>query len=631
MSLRWVAAVGLVAWTAASAQRATAPVVQTTALSTHASIVRGEFVFMNAPFASAHASTIVWTTNGLVAAWFGGTAEGARDVGIWLSRQRRGVWTTPARVATGTQRDGKRFPCWNPVLIETSPGQLTLFYKVGPNPREWWGMSRTSRDGGITWSEARRLADGTLGPVKNKPIRLPDGTLLAGGSTESRDSVSKWRVHFERSEDAGRTWSVIRPPVSDSTLNAIQPAVLTHRSAWLQALMRTQSGRVFETWSDNGGQTWSAPARTSLLNPNSGLDALTLVDGRQLVVFNNAASGRTPLSVSVSQSGILWSPPVAIETAPGEYSYPAVIQTRDSLVHITYTWQRRRIRHVVIDPRKLASPRNVLLDSVLATLTSKLAPLVASRDSLAIVIARDSGSARGDSSVMRFRESGSELLKTIVQAFDDSVFQRLIFPADSARRLALRRSSDSVAFVPPNFAVADSLTRFLNARGVWAFRDEGATYFALSEGDLLTTFGRFLRGSLRAYLRMEAVEQGRPSVEDARFRIGLDDLGDRLAEADSLATQYRSSQVFQQIDWRRASYLYLLLNGVERSPAFTTSGDVRLTLRAALERFATRYAATPSGKVVRDYLALLRASNFRDDPAVAEFRQRIRDAAGPRG
>ena len=116
-----------------------------------------EFVFESAPFASAHASTIVETRDGLVAAWFGGTREGASDVGIWLSRRIAGKWTAPVEVATGLQPDGTRFPTWNPVLFELRKGELALFYKVGPNPREWWGMMRTSADEGRTWSDARRL------------------------------------------------------------------------------------------------------------------------------------------------------------------------------------------------------------------------------------------------------------------------------------------------------------------------------------------------------------------------------------------------------------------------------------------------------------------------------------------
>ena len=135
-----------------------------------------EFVFETAPFASAHASTIVETRDGLVTAWFGGTREGAPDVGIWLSRHIKGEWTAPIEVATGTQPDGQRHPCWNPVLFDVPGRALMLFYKVGSSPQSWWGMVRTSRDNGRTWTGARRLPDGILGPIKNKPVRLPDGT-----------------------------------------------------------------------------------------------------------------------------------------------------------------------------------------------------------------------------------------------------------------------------------------------------------------------------------------------------------------------------------------------------------------------------------------------------------------------
>ena len=173
-----------------------------------------EFVFERAPFASAHASTIVETAEGLVTAWFGGTREGAADVGIWLSRhvaspsrpRRSGLtaeagrspdeaqareWTPPVEVATGVQADGTRHPCWNPVLFQMPDGSLALFYKVGPSPQTWWGMVRTSRDHGRTWSDATRLPDGILGPIKNKPVRL-GGAILAPSSTESSDRPSRW-------------------------------------------------------------------------------------------------------------------------------------------------------------------------------------------------------------------------------------------------------------------------------------------------------------------------------------------------------------------------------------------------------------------------------------------------------
>ena len=221
-----------------------------------AAVVRSEFIFEQAPFASAHASTIVDTKTGLVASWFGGTREGASDVGIWVSRCAGKTWSPPVEVATG-ETDGTRHPSWNPVLFEMPDRTLALFYKVGPRPQTWWGVRRTSKDGGQTWSEPQRLPDGVLGPVKNKPILLSDGTLLSGSSTETPEKPSKWRVHFERSADGGRTWAIVRPADAEGAqIDAIQPSILVHPKGRLQSVGRTRSQRVFETWSDDGGKTW---------------------------------------------------------------------------------------------------------------------------------------------------------------------------------------------------------------------------------------------------------------------------------------------------------------------------------------------------------------------------------------
>src|SRR5215212_1178771 len=136
-------------------------------------VITSEFIYEQAPFRSCHASTIVETEQReLVAAWFGGTAEKNPDVGIWVSRFQGGAWTPCVEVANGVQPDGTRHPTWNPVLFQPRRGELMLFYKVGPTPQSWWGMLRTSSDGGKTWSAARRLPDGILGPIKNKPVQL---------------------------------------------------------------------------------------------------------------------------------------------------------------------------------------------------------------------------------------------------------------------------------------------------------------------------------------------------------------------------------------------------------------------------------------------------------------------------
>jgi predicted neuraminidase len=316
-------------------------------------LLKSEFIYETAPFPSCHASTIVESKNGLVAAWFGGTDEGNKDVGIWLAHLKDGQWTAPVEVANGVQADGKRHPCWNPVLFQPKDAPLMLFYKVGPSPSTWWGMLRTSTDGGQTWSDATRLPDRILGPIKNKPIQLADGTILAGSSTEGLSPPPEWQLHMERSTDGGKTWSFITVPTTTDGPSAIQPSILQHADGSLQALGRTRSKKLFTTTSTDKGLTWSKVELTDLPNPSSGTDAVTLRDGRHLLIFNPVPKGRTPLNIATSKDGKNWNAALVLETEPGEYSYPAIIQTADGLVHATYTWKRQKVRHVVIDPAKL--------------------------------------------------------------------------------------------------------------------------------------------------------------------------------------------------------------------------------------------------------------------------------------
>jgi predicted neuraminidase len=324
----------------------------TSSPSTRPGVVASEFIYDEAPFPSCHASTIVESSGEMLAAWFGGTDERNPDVGIWLSRRDGEKWLPPVEVANGVVGVDERYPTWNPVLFQPKTGPLLLFYKVGPTPKEWWGMRMTSDDGGRTWSKPERLPDGIVGPVKHKPVTRASGDLLAGSSTEA----DGWRVHFERSSDNGCNWQAT-PPVNDAAvIQAIQPSILIHRDGRLQAVGRTQRSGVFQIWSDDQGRTWGKMASLGLPNPSSGTDAVTLADGRHLLVYNHNVGprDRSPLNVAVSDDGLTWQAALVLEDEPGgEFSYPAVIQTSDGLVHVTYTWHRKRIKHAVIDPVKL--------------------------------------------------------------------------------------------------------------------------------------------------------------------------------------------------------------------------------------------------------------------------------------
>lgn len=318
-------------------------------------VLKSEFLYEKAPFPEVHASTLAETSTGLVAAFFGGTEEKNDDVGIWVTRQIDGIWTPVVQVADGVQHRTLRYPCWNPVLFQQPHGPLQLYYKCGPDPASWWGMLTESTDGGATWNWPRRLPATIDGPVKNKPVLLADGTLLCGSSTEH----DGWTVHFERTRDQGRTWERIGPVNSKTEFGAIQPTILMHPDGRIQALSRSQQDRITSTTSADNGLTWSPMVRTSLPNPNSGIDAVTLASGTHLLVYNHTVRktgtprGRGFLNIALSNDGEQWDAALVLENTPHEYSYPAVIQTRDGLVHVLYTWRRQTVKHLVIDPSRL--------------------------------------------------------------------------------------------------------------------------------------------------------------------------------------------------------------------------------------------------------------------------------------
>lgn len=314
------------------------------------SLVSSGFVYDDdPPTRSCHASTLVEARDGFLAAWFGGTDEGEPDVAIYLARFEGGIWSKPVPVLDGVQPDGQRFPCWNPVLFRPRVGPILLFARVGPSPSRWWGLLTTSEDDGRTWSRPRRLPEGILGPIKNKPIERPEGHLLCPSSHE--DPKLGWRVFVEETPDLGMTWTKVGPLNDGIRIAAIQPSFLVHPDGKLQILCRTRQEKLAESWSSDGGQTWTPLSLTDLPNPNSGTDAVTLADGRHVLVYNPTTQGRTPLAVAFSDDGKTWKTLLTLEDTPGEFSYPCVIQARDGLIHVAYTWKRRRIKHAVIDPK----------------------------------------------------------------------------------------------------------------------------------------------------------------------------------------------------------------------------------------------------------------------------------------
>lgn len=330
-----------------------------------------EFICNTPPFPESHAATIVETKEGLVAAWFGGTKEKNPDCCIWISRKTKNGWSQPQKVADGVL-NGTKYACWNPVLNLTPSGELQLYYKIGINVAGWSGHVIRSHDCGKTWSTSQPLPDGFLGPIKNKPV-WTGKRMVCPSSTEGENG---WQVHFEISDDEGRTWKKVGPIAADeitendkvkrsndthSTIQAIQPTILIHPDGRLQALCRTQNnGSVATTWSYDRGESWTPLTFIDLPNNNSGIDGVTLKDGRFLLVYNHyryikgKKKNRTPINVAISNDGIHWQAGVILEDSPiNQYSYPSVIQGKDGKVHIVYTWRRQRIKYACIAPEKI--------------------------------------------------------------------------------------------------------------------------------------------------------------------------------------------------------------------------------------------------------------------------------------
>lgn len=339
-----------------------------------------EFIYQpgSTSFPESHASTIVELKNGeLMAAWFGGTRERDPDVAIWGSRQIAGKWQPPVELV----REPK-IACWNPVLFHTKDGRLWLYYKFGPSPGTWSAGRRFSDDEGKTWSPVEHLPAGLLGPIRAKPLILNDGTILSGSSVEAYQTWAAW---IERSTDNGKSWIKIGPitvpesldipdegakkasteagevgtgeesgaktktyPPAKTTIGIIQPTLVSlgDHHIRLYARSHTRAARIAVADSMDDGRTWTQAHYLDLPNPNSGIDAVRLKDGRIVLIYNHSYNRRTPLNLAVSEDGEHFKMFATLEDSPGQYSYPALIQDSHGDLDMTYTWQRKTIKYV---------------------------------------------------------------------------------------------------------------------------------------------------------------------------------------------------------------------------------------------------------------------------------------------
>lgn len=307
-----------------------------------------DFVFEeHEGFAQCHASTVAQVDDDtFIVAWFGGTEEKDDDVGIWLSKGSPGNWTEPVELVK-VRED----PHWNPVLFTAPDGRIILYFKVGKEIPDWETWVTVSEDEGETWSEPTELVPGDKGgrgPVKNKPIILSNGDWLAPASDEG----GRWNVFVDRSTDGGETWTATDYVAIDTTKfsgkGAIQPTLWESEPGHVHMLVRTSAGVIGRSDSDDYGKTWSPLYKTTLPNPNSGIDLVKLDDGTLVLAYNPDDENwgdRAPLTLAVSEdNGETWPYKLDIETGDpdDEFSYPSIISDGQK-VYAVYTWQREKV------------------------------------------------------------------------------------------------------------------------------------------------------------------------------------------------------------------------------------------------------------------------------------------------
>lgn len=327
------------------------------------------------PTAFCHASTVLGLPDGsLLCCWFGGTHEGESDVGIYLSRRTEAGWSEPKLLVNGAAAN------WNPVLFASADGRLLLFYKQGQQIADWQTWLMQSTDNGETWSGSQELVPGDVsggrGPVRNKPLRLASGRILAGASTEH----GIWKAFADISDDDGASWyksSAVQidglqyqagEKTADSNIavsqqsfygrGVIQPSLWQSADGSVHMLLRSSESFVYRSDSADDGETWCSAYALSLPNNNSGLDLVRTAGGVLYLVCNPVAANwgqRSPLSLFQStDDGASWQKLFDLETESAEFSYPAIISEDEDLV-LTYTYKRINIACVRLSADELVT------------------------------------------------------------------------------------------------------------------------------------------------------------------------------------------------------------------------------------------------------------------------------------
>ncbi|HEY2325507.1 MAG TPA: sialidase family protein [Thermoanaerobaculia bacterium] len=311
-----------------------------------------------------HGATMLELPNRtLAAAWYGGTDEIMPDVKIYLSiyDQRANTWSVPAAIESAQHAKkslGLVKSIGNPVLYHDR-NDYKLFF-VGVVAGGWSGgtICMKSSPDLVHWSAPVHVVSSPLFDlgmlVRAAPVPFDDGTIALPVYHQLN---AKWSA-IARVDSEGHVLDLAR--IADLR-PLLQPWLVqtsaTDAVAFLRFSHPHQPFAVTMSKTHDAGAHWSDVVPTPLVHRDSQVSGVLLSDNSMLVFYNGSAWDRRDLSVArTTDGGKHWSWPYHIEhdttgndIVRREYSYPYVYRTRDGNIHVLYTWQRTRIRHLTFN------------------------------------------------------------------------------------------------------------------------------------------------------------------------------------------------------------------------------------------------------------------------------------------
>lgn len=156
-----------------------------------------------------------------------------------------------------------------------------------------------------TWEDAGIIAADTINNFP--PIKLSSGEWLM--SRRPHDYKKTGVTFLVGGVKAGDDWQSFSVLGSSSELAAEEPLAYALPDGHLVALFRDnrKSGYLYRSFSTDQGRTWTTPKQTNFPDATSKLHGLRLSDGRYVLVSNANPQKRDPLTISLSDDGLVFN------------------------------------------------------------------------------------------------------------------------------------------------------------------------------------------------------------------------------------------------------------------------------------------------------------------------------------